>query len=142
MKNVEIIEGVVAEYNGNYWGIQYTDGHSISKDFGDIGKAEICDSKYCTKPTDMTWDPKNTNGYNHEYELLKKAKLVNVKKTITTEFEVLQVTDVVSGSSFGELVIVQNVKNPCKLCKYNGNSSDKLPCSWCSDYIGRNGYYR
>ena len=52
------------------------------------------------------------------------------------------VIHVVSGSSFGELVIVQNVKNPCKLCKYNGKVSDKLPCSWCSDYIGRNGYYR
>ena len=48
----------------------------------------------------------------------------------------------VNDSSFGELVIVQNVKNPCKLCKYNGKTSDKSPCSWCSDYIGRNGYYR
>ena len=37
----------------------------------------------------MTWDPENTNGYNHEYELLKKAKLVKVKKTITIEFEIL-----------------------------------------------------
>ena len=26
MKKVEIIEGVVAEYNGKYWGIQYQDG--------------------------------------------------------------------------------------------------------------------
>ena len=52
------------------------------------------------------------------------------------------VIHVVSGSSFGELVIVRNVKNPCELCKYNGKASDKLPCSWCSDYIGRNGYYR
>ena len=38
MKKVEIIEGVVAEYNGKYWGIQYQDGHCTSKDFGDIEK--------------------------------------------------------------------------------------------------------
>ena len=74
MKKVEIIEGVVAEYNGKFWGIQYADGHSTSKDFGDFEKAEISNSKYCTKPTDMTWNPQNTNRYNHEYELLKKAK--------------------------------------------------------------------
>ena len=89
MKKVEIIEGVVAEYNGKYWGIQYQDGHCTSKDFGDIEKAEISNPEYCTKPTDMTWDPENTNGYNHEYELLKKAKSVKVKKTITIEFEIL-----------------------------------------------------
>ena len=89
MKKVEIIEGVVAEYNGKFWGVQYADGHCTSKDFGDFENAEISNPKYCTKPTDMTWNPQNTNGYNHEYELLKKAKLVRVKKTITTEFEVL-----------------------------------------------------
>ena len=89
MKKVEIIEGVVAEYNGKYWGKQYQDGRCTSKDFGDIEKAEISNPEYCTKPTDMTWDPENTNGYNHEYELLKKAKLVKVKKTITIEFEFL-----------------------------------------------------
>ena len=41
MKKVKIIEGVVAEYNGKYWGIQYQDGHCTSKDFGDIEKAAI-----------------------------------------------------------------------------------------------------
>lgn len=30
MKKVEIIEGVVVEYNGKFWGIQYADGHSTS----------------------------------------------------------------------------------------------------------------
>jgi len=89
MKKVEVIEGVVSEYNGKFWGIQYTDGHSTSKDFGDFEKAIIGNPKYCTKPTDMTWNPQNTNRYNHEYNLLKKAKLVKVKKTITIEFEVL-----------------------------------------------------
>jgi len=89
MKKVKIIEGVVAEYNGKYWGTQYADGHSTSKDFGDLEKAEISDSEYCKNPTDMTWDPKNTNGYNHEFDKLSKAKLIKIKKTITTEFEIL-----------------------------------------------------
>ena len=89
MKKIEVIEGVVSEYNGKFWGIQYQDERSTSKDFGDFEKAEISDPKYCTKPTDMTWDPKNTFGYNSEYDKLKNAKLVKVKKTITTEFEII-----------------------------------------------------
>jgi hypothetical protein len=90
MKTVKIIEGVVAEYNGKYWGTQYSDGHCTSKDFGDFEKAEISDPNYCKKPTDKTYDPKNTNGYNPHYDKLSKAKLVKVKKTITTEFEILK----------------------------------------------------
>lgn len=89
MKKVEIIEGVVAEYNGKFWGIQYTDGHITNKDFGDFENAQIENPEFCTKPTDMTWNPKNTNGHNHEYKLLKKAKLIKVKKTIITDFEIL-----------------------------------------------------
>jgi len=55
------------------------------------------------------------------------------------------VIHIVIGSSFGDLVIIENTENKintCKLCKYNGKSNNKLPCSWCTDYIGRNGYYR
>ena len=89
MKKVKIIEGVVAEYNGKYWGTQYSDAQCTSKDFGDLEKAEISDPRYCEKPTDKTYDPKNTNGYNPEYDKLSKAKLVKVKKTITTEFKIL-----------------------------------------------------
>jgi hypothetical protein len=89
MKKVKIIEGVVAEYNGKYWGTQYSDGHCTGKDFGDLEKAEISDPRYCKKPTDKTYDPENTNGCNPEYDKLSKAKLVKVKKTITTDFEIL-----------------------------------------------------
>lgn len=89
MKKVKIIEGVVAEYNGKYWGTQYSDEYSTNKDFGDLEKAEISDPEYCKKPTDMTWDSENTNGYNHEFDKLSKAKLIKIKKTITTEFEIL-----------------------------------------------------
>lgn len=89
MKKVELIEGVVAELNGKFWGIQYIDGHSAYKDFGDLEKAEIHSPKYCTKPTDMTHDPKNTLGHNPEYDSLSKARLVNIRKTITTEIDIL-----------------------------------------------------
>jgi len=88
-EKIEVTEGVVAEYNGGFWGIEHTDEHCTSKNFVDFEKAEIKNPKYCTKPTDMTWNPQNTNGYNHEYDMLKKARLVYVKKTITTEFEIL-----------------------------------------------------
>lgn len=90
MKKVEIVEGVAAMYNGEFWGCQLTDGYSTSMGFGDFDKAKISKPRYCTKPTDMTWNPEKTNGHNHEYNLLKKAKLVKVRKTITTELEILE----------------------------------------------------
>ena len=90
MKKIEIIEGVVAKFKGKYWGVQYDDGYTVSKGFGEIDNAEIGDPSFCTKATDMTWNPSNTNGYNHEYELLKNAKVVRVKKVITTEIEEVQ----------------------------------------------------
>ena len=90
MKKVEIIEGVVAKFEGKYWGIQYSDEHIINKNFGELIDAEISDPSSCTKATDMTWNPNNTNGYNIKYELLKNAKLVRIKKVITTEIEEVQ----------------------------------------------------
>lgn len=89
MKNIEVIEGVVAEYNGKFWGFQHGDAQYTCNDFGDFKHAKISNPEFCKKPTDMTWNPENTNGYNHEYDKLKKAKLINVRKTITTEFEIL-----------------------------------------------------
>ncbi len=89
MKKVKVIEGVVAEYNGKYWGTQYADGYSTSKKFGDFEKAEISNPEFCTKPTDMTWNPQSADGYNHEYNELSKARLIKVRKTIITEFEIL-----------------------------------------------------
>lgn len=85
MKNIEIIEGVVAELNGKFWGNQYDDGNSTSNDFGDLSKAEISDPEFCKSPTDLTWNPAFQNRYNPDYELLKQAKLVKVRKTITIE---------------------------------------------------------
>jgi hypothetical protein len=80
MKNVKIIEGVIAEYNGKYWGEQEHE----TMDFGDIETAHISNPKFCKKPTDKT----SINLYS-DYESLSKAKLIKIKKTITTEFEVL-----------------------------------------------------
>ena len=90
MKKVKVIEGVVAEYNGKFWGTQYKDAQFTSNGFGDFDKADISDPKYCTKPTDKTYDPANTGGYNPDYNQLKKARLIKVRKTITTEFEILE----------------------------------------------------
>lgn len=85
MKKVEkIIEGVAAEYNSKFWGILYSDGKCTSKGFGDLEDAEIHDPDYCKKPTDLTWTP-SLGAYNPEYNVLEKAKLVKVKKTITIE---------------------------------------------------------
>ena len=76
---VEGTAGVVAEYNGRFWGTQYEDGHSTSYGYGPIEKARVSDPEYCKKPTDMTWDPRNTNGYNPNYDELKKGRLVAVR---------------------------------------------------------------
>lgn len=80
MKNFELIEeGVVAEYEGGYWGLQYEDGYSSEYGFGSIFKATISDPKYCKKPTDMTY-----RGSRH-LEKLEKASLRTVAKTTTYE---------------------------------------------------------
>jgi len=74
-------EGVVSEYKGEYWG----DGKYESREFGGINNAKISSPEYCLVPTDMTYDPENTNGYNPDYDKLKNAKLVKVIKTVTYE---------------------------------------------------------
>lgn len=78
-------EGVVAEYEGKFWGTQYSDCQTTIKDFGNLENATIGKSEYYKNATDFTWDPKNTNGINSEYDKLKLAKLVRVRKTITFE---------------------------------------------------------
>jgi len=88
-QKTEVIEGVVAEYNGKFWGFQHGDIQYTHNDFGDFDKAKICDAAFCGKPTDMTWEPKDGRS-NSDYEQLKKAKLVKVRKTIITEFEILE----------------------------------------------------
>ena len=78
-------EGVVAEFNGRYWGEQDSDGRCTVTDFGSIIRADISNPEYRTEPTDMTYNPKNTNGRNPDYDKLKEAKLVKVIKTTTYE---------------------------------------------------------
>jgi hypothetical protein len=85
MKKKFVSNGVVAEYNGKYWGELYSDGHSTSNGWVEIDKAKIHNSEFCKKPTDMTYSPQN--GYEHEdYRNLKKSTLKGVK--ITQIFEI------------------------------------------------------
>lgn len=42
---------------------------------------------------------------------------------------------------FGMLMVINEGENTCEECSYSGTSCDKLPCSWCSDYLGDNMYY-
>lgn len=86
IKTTKVTEGVVSEYGGKYWGRQLWD----NMDFGNIEHAKISDSEFCKKPTDMTHDPRNTLGFNTHYNKLLKAKLVKVKRVVTTEFTLLK----------------------------------------------------
>jgi hypothetical protein len=76
MKKVKVIEGVIAEYQKKYWGNQEWN----NMDFGDIQRAYISNPKFCKKPTDKTYNPKNTNDRNPDFDKLSKAKLIRVKK--------------------------------------------------------------
>jgi len=80
-------EGVVAEYNGQYWGIQHGDAYYTFCDFGSIDKAEIYNPEFCTRATEMTYEPFNTNNPHSVYRQLEKARLVKVTKNITYEIE-------------------------------------------------------
>lgn len=75
--------GVVAEYQGQYWGVQHADGHSTSYGWGPIEKAHISDPQYCRQATAMTWTPRPDSPYNPDYEALKKARLISVSLTQT-----------------------------------------------------------
>ena len=71
--------GVVGEFGGKFWGIQYEDGHSTSYAFGPIENARMSDPKYCTRPIDMTYKG------SHYVSELSKAKLRKVVRTTTYE---------------------------------------------------------
>lgn len=81
MEKEIIKQGVVAEYNGKYWGETYSDSYSTSHGFTDIEKAKISDAKYCLKPTDMTYGTHSP--YHRE---LSKATLKKV--TVNTTYKV------------------------------------------------------
>lgn len=88
MKSKTIVrEGVIAEYNGKYWGEEYADHGCKCMNFMDsIEKAEISNPEHCKEPTDKTWTPQHGR-YNPDYERLKLARLVKVKITTTYEVE-------------------------------------------------------
>jgi hypothetical protein len=76
--------GVVAEFEGNYWGVIHEGGgHGDRAHYGwtDITKARIGNPQYCTKPTSFTYE---NSPY---YAGLARAKLVTVKKTTHYEVE-------------------------------------------------------
>lgn len=87
MKITKTQEGVVAEYQGRFWGIQYEDGKCCEEGFGEIDKAKISDEEFCKKATDMTWAPRDDMPYNPYYEALKKAVLRKIKVTTIYEIE-------------------------------------------------------
>jgi len=75
-------EGVVAELNGRYFGIQYEDGYSTAYGFGPIENATVRDTKWCRKPKDMTWPD------SPYVEKLKKSTLKPVQiRTVYTVYE-------------------------------------------------------
>ena len=81
MKEKFIMKGVVAEFEGKFWGIQYEDGHSTSCGFGPINNAAISDPKYCKRPEGMTY------ANSHYLKELKKATLRKVVRTTVYEVE-------------------------------------------------------
>ena len=83
IQHTAVREGVVAEFDGTYWGVQEEDnggpGPWKAWGFGPIQKAELNDPRFCHKPEDMTYpsDP--------DREKLKLARLVPVRITTTWE---------------------------------------------------------
>ena len=83
MKAEIVKTGVVAELNGQYWGVTYASGRQEELSeygFGPIERAVIGDPDYCKQPTDMTCEG------SLDEALLRKARLLPVR--VTTAFEV------------------------------------------------------
>ncbi|MDX1532612.1 MAG: hypothetical protein R3230_00230 [Nitrosopumilaceae archaeon] len=75
-----VIEGVVAEYGGSYWGCQYEDGQSQEMNYGPLCNATISNPRFCKTPTDMA------RGHQIiDFNRLKLARLMKVKKATTIE---------------------------------------------------------
>lgn len=77
MSNVRhetVQEGVVAEFNGGYFGIQYEDGQCTEYGFGPIEKATIANPEFCKTPMSMTWKG------SHYVHQLEKATLRRITK--------------------------------------------------------------
>lgn len=81
MKTV-IVQGLVVEYKGLYWGVIYSGGgHGEGEacGWGPIERAKITDPRYVKLTTDMTYE-----GSSDAFEL-RKGRFVSVIKTITFE---------------------------------------------------------
>jgi hypothetical protein len=77
---MKIEEGVMVMKDGMAWGVVYEDGHSTAYGWMDPESAPIHDAKYCTKPTDVTYQG------SHYTEELLTGKIVRVKRTTTVDF--------------------------------------------------------
>lgn len=81
MKKVKIIEGFVAEYNGEYWGEVPSHGYMSAYDYSDITTATIIETDKCR-------DVHSFGLVNGRYrDKLEKATLIKVRKTVTIEIE-------------------------------------------------------
>lgn len=84
IRHTRVREGVVAELEGSYWGVQEEDsggpGPWKAWGFGPIQKAHVSDPRYCKNPEDMTY-PSN----ERDRALLRRARLVPVRITTTWE---------------------------------------------------------
>jgi hypothetical protein len=73
----KIEKGVVVEYAGKYWGLAYDDGNNKSYGWVDIDEAIISDSRFLTKPEELTY-------INSPFiSELQKGKLINVIRVTT-----------------------------------------------------------
>ena len=79
MKKTLTTTGVVAEFNGAYWGVQHGDAQYTCADFGPIENATIANPEYCQRPTDLTYKG------SYDTEKLAKARLVTVTRTLIYE---------------------------------------------------------
>jgi len=69
--------GVMVMKDGKAWGKTYEDGHSTYYGWMDAESAPIHNPKYCTKPTDLTYEG------SHYTEELMKGVIVSVKRVTT-----------------------------------------------------------
>lgn len=81
MKVVKTSSGVVAEKDGLFWGVQYTDGQCTAYNFGPIENAYIANPEFCNKPENLTYA-----GDSLAVSQLRQARLVPI--TVTTTYEI------------------------------------------------------
>jgi hypothetical protein len=69
----------VIEKNGEYWGIQYEDGHVTCYGWGPLENASFHDRRYCKRPEDATY---KDSPYIKE---LHKGRLLDIAITTIVE---------------------------------------------------------